>query len=338
MSKLYDTLHTDDSQGSRRKASRGSSDGMPDLFEFFSARKAAEEARTPPPPPTPEPEPTPVDIPVPVEQPAPEESIPVELTTAPEPEVEPTPAPDTQEEPPTEPDIGVDPRRATARSLRAPGTRVAQTIKPQQPSIQSKILLLVTPVVIVVLLIGGYLGLKRVRQVVDEAKTIETATPLEEIQPLNEMEGAELLEQSSAPPDAFIQVPGTVVRRDGNTFVIIFEKGIFSRADQLSREAEGILKELGIQLGALGSMESITVIGCTDNAPVKSSSSFKDNRVLGMQRALAVVKFLRAQTSLPSELFQVLSPGVKAAPYPNDTAANRAKNRTVVIQATLSGP
>ena len=59
---------------------------------------------------------------------------------------------------------------------------------------------------------------------------------------------------------------------------------------------------------------------------------------LRMQRALAVVKFLRAQTALPGNLFQVLSPGDKAAPYPNDTAANRAKNKTVVIQATLSSP
>ena len=354
MSKLYDTLHTGNSQSPRRKGTRGSSDGMPDLFEFFAARKAAEEARAaqtqtssaPGPAPEPPPEPALVKIPVPVEEtPAPEENIPVEAAGA-EPEVEsgPPPPPEPPAELPEEPpakvdaDIGVDPRRTTARSLYAPGTRVAPTIKPQQPSIQSKILLLVAPLVVAALLIGAYIGLKKVRQSIEEAQDLETSAPMAEPLPPEGMEESELLQQPSAPPDQFIQVPGTIVRREGNTFVVIFEQGIFSRADQLSREAENILKELGRQLAALNNMESIMVIGCTDNVPIKPTSQFKNNRVLGMQRALAVVKFLRAQTALPGNLFQVLSPGDQAAPYPNDTAANRAKNKTVVIQVTLSSP
>ena len=215
---------------------------------------------------------------------------------------------------------------------------MAPTIKPQQPSIQSKILLLVAPLVVAALLIGAYIGLKKVRQSIEEAQDLEASAPVAEPLPPEGMEENELLQQPSTPPDQFIQVPGAIVRREGNTFVVIFEQGIFSRADQLSREAENILKELGRQLAALNNMESIVVIGCTDNAPIKPTSQFKNNRVLGMQRALAVVKFLRAQTALPGNLFQVLSPGDKAAPYPNETAANRAKNKTVVIQVTLSSP
>ena len=353
MSKLYDTLNT----GPRRKANRGSSDGMPDLFEFFAARKAAEEARAIQRPL--ESEPVAVEKPAPVESLAPvdptpaEEDVPVGTVVA-EPAAESLPSPPSESEPTgpetplvepepqpeekTASDLGVDPRRATARSVYSPGTRVAQPIKPQPPSIRSKIILLAGTLVAGALVFGAYTGVKKVRQSIRETESMEPPVSTVEPLPPEGMEEPDLLSQTSTPPDIFIQGPGTVVRREGNTFVIIFEQGLFSHADQLSREAERLLKELGKQLADLKNIERITVTGCTDNAPIKPSSQFKDNRVLGMQRALAVVKILRAESSLPNDMFQVLSPGVKAAPYPNDTAANRAKNRTATIQVTLSGP
>lgn len=91
---------------------------------------------------------------------------------------------------------------------------------------------------------------------------------------------------------------------------------------------------LGAIVGTLkGSLaqQDILIVGHTDDSPIKKSG-WKDNYELSSQRALAVTRYLRDQGIDPQRLLACGS-GEYRPRVPNDSDANRLKNRRIEIFA-----
>jgi len=125
---------------------------------------------------------------------------------------------------------------------------------------------------------------------------------------------------------------GLVVTAEGSEKVVVFESGVFVSGTKLSRGGEAMLSKVGRQLAPRAKNISITVVGCTDNLPVSGKKEYKDNQTLGLMRAAAALKVLQSSSGVPSSAFKTVSRGTEWSPFPNDTAASRARNRTVVLR------
>jgi flagellar motor protein MotB len=123
-----------------------------------------------------------------------------------------------------------------------------------------------------------------------------------------------------------------VVTVEGSEKVVVFEWGLFASGAKLSREGEKMLSRIGRQLSPRAKTISITVVGCTDNMPVSGKKEYKDNQALGLTRAAAALRVLQSSSGIPAAAFKTFSHGAEWSPFPNDTAENRARNRTVVLR------
>lgn len=142
-----------------------------------------------------------------------------------------------------------------------------------------------------------------------------------------------LIAKSKTPPAIKIDIPGIQQSVEGNTIVLIFEKGLFNGgSDRLRSDALPLLSSLVRQLKAHAGEIFIRVIGHTDNTPLPQWSPYNDNESLGLARAVAVIEHLRASAQLPSRLFIAATAGESLPPYDNDSQENRVRNRTVVIR------
>jgi flagellar motor protein MotB len=138
--------------------------------------------------------------------------------------------------------------------------------------------------------------------------------------------------KKKVPASLHLDVLGASLRRDGDEMVLSFAEGLFRRGVELRPEAQIALASLARQLEPWAGQLSVCVIGHTDDTPVPAGVPYRDNAALAMARAAVVVEHLRASASLPAGMFSVRGWGEIAAPYPNDSTANRVKNRTTVIR------
>ena len=125
-----------------------------------------------------------------------------------------------------------------------------------------------------------------------------------------------------------------VVTVEGREKVVVFESGVFASGAKLSREGSALLSKVGRQLAPRAKNISVTVVGCTDNVPVSGKKEFKDNKALGLMRAAAALQILQSSSGIPTASFKTVSYGTEWSPFPNDSAANHARNRTVVLRIT----
>ena len=125
---------------------------------------------------------------------------------------------------------------------------------------------------------------------------------------------------------------GMVVSSEGNEKIVVFETGVFASGVKLSSEGKAMLLAVGRQLATRAKSISITVVGCTDNVSVSGKKGYKDNQALGLVRATTAAEVLRTSSGVPAGAFSTVSYGEKWSPFPNDTAAHRAQNRTVVLR------
>lgn len=132
--------------------------------------------------------------------------------------------------------------------------------------------------------------------------------------------------------EAQLTLPGISFRKQQDALVATFDAGLFSSGTVLSVSAVRLLTELGQRLEARAGQLSVEITGCTDDRPVPSHGRYRDNSALGMARAVAVVELLREATRLPERALLVRAGGDANAPYPNDSPAGRARNRTVTIR------
>lgn len=106
--------------------------------------------------------------------------------------------------------------------------------------------------------------------------------------------------------------------------VILFDSGY---AD-IKKEGLDALGKIGGMLKKLSN--HIIVEGHTDNVPIHNSR-FPSNWELSAKRSINVVQFLTKQSGIPTIQITSMASGEYKPILPNDTEANRAKNRRIDI-------
>ncbi len=129
-----------------------------------------------------------------------------------------------------------------------------------------------------------------------------------------------------------LSLPSASIRQQGQTLRIAFNEGIFSVATRLTPEAEAALRSLADQLQGKLQGYQLMIEGHTDATPIASADSrYVDNFALGMARAEAVKTFLAQTGKVPAGAMRASSAGESAPPFPNETEADRKRNRTAVL-------
>lgn len=123
------------------------------------------------------------------------------------------------------------------------------------------------------------------------------------------------------------------VEREGQKIIIrIREKASFgSGSAEVVASFKPVLWRLGEIIEAMEGR--VVVAGHTDNIPI-STPRFRSNWELSAGRAVSVVHELLWQTAMPLERFLVQGHGETHPLVPNDTPADRARNRRVEIILT----
>jgi len=169
------------------------------------------------------------------------------------------------------------------------------------------------------------------------------------------LRGPQKLQEKSAPSVALkptvglqrtqIQLPnlnrriaGVSLRNEKQQVAIFFSLGLFARNARLKPEAEELLTELGSQLSHQITDLDVTVVGHTDDTPIRSGRRYRDNAALGLIRAVTVAEFLKTTSNLPLEAISSRGSGEEEAPFPNDSRENRARNRSVTIRISAHRP
>ncbi len=129
-----------------------------------------------------------------------------------------------------------------------------------------------------------------------------------------------------------IMVEGIKVLATDHVCTLRFDQGAFSRLTTLSNASVLQLKEIANTLRPAMTRFQLIVQGHTDDKPLRNTSTYDGNYALGLARAEVVRKFLITEGRLPPPAVRAISAGEKDPPYPNDTATNRKRNRTVILK------
>jgi outer membrane protein OmpA-like peptidoglycan-associated protein len=122
------------------------------------------------------------------------------------------------------------------------------------------------------------------------------------------------------------KVPGAVVTREGEGLVVTFESGLLFDfdSDQLREASKANLDNLANSLSEFGDSK-LLLVGHTDD---KGTDSY--NADLSRRRANAVASYLISR-GVPSARVATSGRGETEPIAPNDTDANRQKNRRVEV-------
>ena len=305
MSKLYDDL--------KRKGGKEDLDSL-DLFAY--AAKKAQSAPPPASPPPAEPEPGAVEFETP--------SSPVDPEVAP-------PIAEIEE-----PSLQHEPVKSSEPLYRGLSPLAGVRSPPHEDDRRAVVIAVVAVcglLVMAVLVVGIARGISRAKPaeaVASARATSKVVTPKPaEVKPA---------QQKARPVTAAVVKPvelggkGMVVTVEGREKVVVFESGVFASGAKLSREGSALLSKVGRQLAPRAKSISVTVVGCTDNVPVSGKKEFKDNKALGLLRAAVALQVLQSSSGVPPAAFKTVSYGTEWSPFPNDTTASRARNRTVVLR------
>lgn len=114
-----------------------------------------------------------------------------------------------------------------------------------------------------------------------------------------------------------------------------FAAPLFSSRAILAPEGTELLTKLGAILSAHGESWTVVVTGHTDATPMRGSGLYRDNKELGLARAIEVVRYLMREAKVPVTMLSAATAGADNPPYPGDDAEARRKNRTVTLQIQL---
>ena len=120
------------------------------------------------------------------------------------------------------------------------------------------------------------------------------------------------------------------VRLDGRGLVIsLHEAGVFATASaDLTSAASDLIATVGLAILDIDNI--VRVEGHTDDVPI-FTSRYESNWELSTARATSVVAFLVAEMQIPAERLAIAGYGEFRPLAPNDSDANRARNRRVDI-------
>lgn len=127
-----------------------------------------------------------------------------------------------------------------------------------------------------------------------------------------------------------IRTLGTSLRREETDTIVTFESGLFKKGSRLKPAAEETLASLARELRPQAGSISVTIAGCTDDKRLRRGSRYASDTSLRLARATVVMQKLLEGAPLQESMFSLQSSSI--APYPNTSAENRAKNRTVILR------
>lgn len=106
---------------------------------------------------------------------------------------------------------------------------------------------------------------------------------------------------------------------------ILFDSGKAA----IKADGKAVLQKVGEALAK--SDKYIRVVGHTDNVPLSANAAYASNWDLSAARATTVVRFLQEQAKLDPQRLMAAGRGEYAPVAPNDTPANKQKNRRIEI-------
>lgn len=127
-------------------------------------------------------------------------------------------------------------------------------------------------------------------------------------------------------------VEGIEVRNESNVPRIVFTTPVFSRLTTIDPAQKPRLEQIARIIKQGNSSAVLSIIGHTDNDPIRPSSEYRSNEYLSELRAREVVSFLKGTRIFPESQLRPIAMGAENPPYPNSTPASKSKNRTVSIE------
>jgi len=126
----------------------------------------------------------------------------------------------------------------------------------------------------------------------------------------------------------------TVEQRNGKVYVSMENKLLFQSGSwSVGSEGRKAVQQLGSVLAENPEI-AILIEGHTDNDPYTGNGQLSGNWDLSTKRATAIVNILRENTSIHPENLTAAGRGEFAPIAPNDTNANKAKNRRIEVILT----
>jgi len=133
--------------------------------------------------------------------------------------------------------------------------------------------------------------------------------------------------RSTSQPLTIANIAEATVRNEGESTVVEFKRGLFSRGVRLTSLGKHQLVELSRGLISQQRAFQIDVEGHTDNRPFIGRNEYPDNAELGLARARRVATYLHEVGGIPVEWFRLTSAGGVFQRDDNDWP----RDRTVVI-------
>lgn len=137
---------------------------------------------------------------------------------------------------------------------------------------------------------------------------------------------------SAAGLEVRLDVAGTTQEKTSDALLVRFDEGLFARGTALKADARERLAQLGLQLKPYSDAVTIEIIGLTDDLPVPRNSRYKDNIVLGMERARVIYDYLRTSAGLGEQTMVIGSLGERQASGSDAEHGERARRRTVLLR------
>jgi outer membrane protein OmpA-like peptidoglycan-associated protein len=125
-------------------------------------------------------------------------------------------------------------------------------------------------------------------------------------------------------------------REKGETVRVMFEAPVFSSRVVLDPDQRPVLQQLGKVLAKHSGEWTVRIVGHTDSVPIRGSGLYRDNKELGLARAMEVMRVLCREADVPASMMVAATAGDENSPFAgNDPEASR-KNRTVTLVIGLS--
>ena len=125
-------------------------------------------------------------------------------------------------------------------------------------------------------------------------------------------------------------------REKGESVRVMFEAPVFSSRVVLDPDQRPVLQQLGKVLAKHAGEWEVRIVGHTDSVPMRGSGLYRDNKELGLARAMEVMRVLCREADVPASMMVAATAGDENSPFAgNDPEASR-KNRTVTLVIGLS--
>jgi flagellar motor protein MotB len=202
----------------------------------------------------------------------------------------------------------------------------------------NKTIVWVIPVVLIILLVGYFVTEDRYNKLEEKYNACQGKIGL------TEKEKADLLAREQQTKATYDQLMDQLKKEVGEGQVAIqqyedkltvnvAEKIFFdSGSAELKPGGKELLKKFGRIVKGLND-KWIRVEGYTDNVPIAKplQPTYPTNWELSAARAITVVRFLQDQAGVPPKMLMAAAFGQYQPIAPNDTAANKQKNRRIEI-------